>query len=432
MLPMFCLMFSSPYWMSADNRMSASCPRTFSMVTVFLGFWVQAFGLETSQSLRSRRLQLGCVPAMAQALLFLCKWCGLQFEASQGRSHGKVFECTTCTSADRMIRRNLGEKPSELANFTPEEQNDFYQRLHREKKENPNSRLMWQTVRVSLVTCLTTRQISRHESKVKAKFLPLSVYVAQGWSADVVQQCEKQWSDELSCDTYRVPVKQDTFSDVFERVSERLLQQEKQAAGQVKTKGAKTEEDALDVPAAPKKQKGDPKERTEEQEARLRVKQEKKNQSKNTKTNLVAAKNVGMLTQAFTSLAKMRARVPPESLDEGTRTTVQDCETKLCDWVTQAKACLAKADTNAVKEGSEELPELPFDRDSVKAILKQAGVVVASLKTFLPAPKAKAKAGAKAGASKRKRGEAEEEKEESAGPVAAVAPVSRRRTGKSS
>ena len=80
-------------------------------------------------------------------------------------------------------------------------------------------------------------------------------------------------------------------------------------------------------------------------------------------TNLVAAKNVGMLTQAYTSVAKMRARVQVESLDEGTRKTAEDCETGLSLWVTRAKACLAKADTQAVKEGSERLEDLPFDRD---------------------------------------------------------------------
>lgn len=98
-------------------------------------------------------------------------------------------------------------------------------------------------MRASLVTSLTTRQASRHESKSKSrhKFLPLSVYTAQGWSAELVtRQFEKEWSDELSCDTYRVPVKQETFSDVFKRISERLLQPEKQAAGQGKTKGPKT------------------------------------------------------------------------------------------------------------------------------------------------------------------------------------------------
>ena len=119
----------------------------------------------------------------------------------------------------------------------------------------------------------------------------------------------------------------------------------------------------LDVPAAPKKQKADPKERTEEQEARLQAKEEKKTQRKNAKTNLVVAKKVGMLTQAYTSVAKMRARVQVESLDEGTRKTAEDCETRLSQWVTRAKACLAKADTQAVKEGSERLEDLPFDRD---------------------------------------------------------------------
>ena len=114
------------------------CPRhvrgLFLFPCLFDFFFDAAFGLEASQLLC---LQVGCVPAMAQALLFLCKWCGLQFEAAQGQSHGKVFECTTCTSADRMIRRNLGENQRSWLTSPQRNRTTFYQCLHREKKENP-------------------------------------------------------------------------------------------------------------------------------------------------------------------------------------------------------------------------------------------------------------------------------------------------------
>ena len=54
--------------------MSAKCPRSF-LVACLYDLLDAAFDLEASQFLYCPCLQLGGVPTMAQALLFLCKWC---------------------------------------------------------------------------------------------------------------------------------------------------------------------------------------------------------------------------------------------------------------------------------------------------------------------------------------------------------------------
>lgn len=369
---------------------------------------------------------------------FSCKFCGLKFDVQEGRVHGRFWECTTCASSERMIRRNLGQKPDDLSNFTTEEQNRFYQKLHEEKKANPNSKLNWETVKATLVSALAVRQISRHEDKVKAKFLPLTVYTAQGWDPEVVKACEHEFSEELNCEVYRVPVKQQSLADVHESVSERLLQQEKNATSPKKSKGKKAEEAQegggdveLDVPAAPKndtKQKD--KVKSEAQEAKARASALLKNQRRNSKTNLLAAKNVGQLTQGFSTLSKMVARVETARMDPGSSKAVDECQEKLQLWLTKTKEVLAKAETEPVKTGEEALPELPFDKESVKATAQQVSVLVNSLKTFLPEPKPKA--AAKAAGTKRKGAELAPEALPEAGTGGgAPSSVGRRRTTKS-
>lgn len=54
----------------------------------------------------------------------VCLHCALEFSAADGRQHGRHFRCKNCESALRQIRRNLDS--SDLENFTPEEQRDFF------------------------------------------------------------------------------------------------------------------------------------------------------------------------------------------------------------------------------------------------------------------------------------------------------------------
>ena len=76
-------------------------------------------------------------PAMADSKL-VCLHCALEFSAADGRQHGRHFRCKNCESALRQIRRNLDS--SDLENFTPEEQRDFFRKLAEEKQSSGNGR----------------------------------------------------------------------------------------------------------------------------------------------------------------------------------------------------------------------------------------------------------------------------------------------------
>ena len=105
----------------------------------------------------------------------------------------------------------LGSK-DELQNLSVEEQHSFFQKLAVEKANAKDSRIDWKTVRACLVTSLTTRQMTENATAVDTQFLPLDVWLKQGWPEQTVRNCPKEWNEQYGCDTYQVPVKSMTWS----------------------------------------------------------------------------------------------------------------------------------------------------------------------------------------------------------------------------
>ena len=167
------------------------------------------------------------VAAAAENYQRLCKTCQMEFKVTEGRQHGSAFECTTCSSADRLLRRQLGDK-SQLQKLSKEEQVAFFKQLHAEK-EKRDGKLNWETVKAQLITSLTTKQITENSTNVNTKFLPLGVYLNKGWPKEVVEACPSEYSDTYGCWTYKVPVKSQDWKVVNQEIRERILVQERQA-----------------------------------------------------------------------------------------------------------------------------------------------------------------------------------------------------------
>ena len=109
-----------------------------------------------------------------QQVTYRCSLCNLTYAVEAGRRHGQKFQCTPCASADRLLRRGLGSK-EELQCLSSQEQEQFFQKLHKEKEDMKESRIQWRTVRATLLTSLCTRQMTENSATVDAKFLPLAV-----------------------------------------------------------------------------------------------------------------------------------------------------------------------------------------------------------------------------------------------------------------
>ena len=350
------------------------------------------------------------VPAPAEDDRKVCKTCQMEFKLTEGRQHGPSFECTTCSSADRLLRRQLGDK-SQLQKLSKEEQVAFFKKLHAEKATN-DGKLNWETVRAQLITSLTTRQITTNSTNVNTKFLPLGVYLKKGWPKEVVEACPSEYNESYGCTTYKVPVKSQDWNVAHQEVKERILQQERQATAartkkKSKDKAGEEDEGELDLPLpAPTASKSSGKqganpEAEEKRAAKQQASMEKKNKVFNGKQQMLAAKNMGVLTQDLSALEKLMNRVPEQDLEGQVLQLCQTTQARLKEWVAAAKQTLQDADHLQAQSGEEKLRDLPFGAGDVKTQHLSVVEILKTLRAALPAPKAKpaSKAKAKAAAS---------------------------------
>ncbi len=319
-----------------------------------------------------------------------CRLCGLMRPAANCRLHGSAWECTQCESALRSIRRNLGEQPPEMQSFTPKETHDFFREIARLKGND--KRIQWTTVRSCLITCMTTKAVTVFKTELVGKFLPVSVWVSQGWSSELVERCPCEWNDTLQAYTYMVPVKTVSWTSAHERITERTLKQEQDAADkQKKGKGKKRKERGakeepgsedydLDLPQAAGSGEKTAGTEKKSQKAAKRTARE------NEKKAACAAAALPVLQRASTCLQKLLEKVPLESLSGELQQTVQEQQLKLKTWSQTARSTLQLQEDRKA-DSEEALPELGFDSATVKLLDAQVRETVKGLK---PAPKAKA------------------------------------------
>ena len=324
------------------------------------------------------------VPAAVPAgpVTMVCKLCGLKYDPSAGRMHGRTFKCTPCDSAERNVRRNLGEhKP--LNEWENSECEAFFKRLHAAKAKDPQGRLMWTTVRANMLTTLCEQDISKFSSICDVVSLPLSVWLKKGWEESVIRQQPSEESEEYGCTVYKLPSKKLRWKETFETEEAKLLQKEKECAQKKQAKGKKNagaDADELDVPMAAQ---GEGK----KSEAKAEENDEKQ-----------AAREVGPLTAAATSLTKLMEKAEPhrESIEPGVFTCAEDVLAKVAPWSTAAREAMNQQDVN--KNGSPEacvaLESLPFSGEEMKLAMKTNAEAAKALRAAIPkraAAKSKAK-----------------------------------------
>ena len=317
-----------------------------------------------------------------------CAFCGLEYPPDSGRQHGKAFRCTQCLSIERTMRRHLGDA-SELREFTPDEASDFFKRLVENKT---SGHLQWQTIRASLVKKLTEKKITSHERSVEIEELPLSVLVQRGWQEEVIRRFPSFDSEEYGCELFKVPVKKQTWAEVFQNIEEMILERERQAT---KKRGAKAAD--MDVPEA-----GPSGETSDKKEARQQAKAEKKKEASNLKTSTVAAKSLGSLTSMEASLSKLITK--GDTVSEADAAALALCKDTLITvkrWGEASRMAVNQQEQNKQRPEGEshvELLPLPFDGADLKVLLKQGQEGQKALRESFPKPKPKEKAAAKVAA----------------------------------
>ena len=273
-----------------------------------------------------------------------------------------------------------------------EEQKQFFRRLQEEKKA-AGKVLPWKTVRAQLIAMSVTRHITENSTDVTTEELPLRVWQTRGWEAETVKNCPREWSESLKIYLYKVPTKKVVWKEVHQNVTERILRQERQMEKARKGKKAKNagSEDDMDLPEAQSTEQE--KEKNEQKEAKAAEAAVRKTQQTNSKTNMMAAKSIGQLSNDLQSLTKAYNKA--SNLTDNIKSTCEETQEKLGKWLGAAKATLQQAEDERAKTGEIAIPSLPFELSEVRTLHQTCLEVVKNLKPYMPVPKAKAKADAK-------------------------------------
>ena len=307
--------------------------------------------------------------SLAAAAQSECRYCGLLYSKEEGRVHGKFFECTSCATLEKQMRRNLGARPEGMKHWTAEETAGFFRQcMEKKKADGDQSRMQWKTVRAALITVLTTRYVQKWSTEIKGRFLPLSVYTTQGWDKETVERCSKEWSDELACWTYKVPVKSLSFEETQMRVEESILQQEKEV---LKKKGKDPAGD-MDVPEGPGG-------KDTEKAAKGHTKVLRQNEQ----ISALAGRGLGAFLKPLSALERVTDRVSADAdIDEPVKRTFADLKTTLANHCGAARACLdehekqKKADPDQMSL----LTALPFEAGDLKALPKTVTEVLKAVR----------------------------------------------------
>ena len=184
--------------------------------------------------------------------------------------------------------------------------------------------------------------------------------------------------------------KKKKWSQAREEEEAKLLQRERDATQKRRAKGKKSEkpdEDSdLDVPDAvlAEKSKGDKTARTE---ARQAAAAEKKVLTENQKISGQAAKALGPLTTAMTSMDKVWTKAEAcAQVDEDTKRCCAEIRSRLQTWRKAAHDAVNLQERNAAadKENVAPLVALPFTGEDLKILLKQNSEAGKSVKNALP------------------------------------------------
>ena len=269
-----------------------------------------------------------------------------------------------------------------MSEWSVEETQDFYRKLHADKAADPAGRLQWKTIRASVVTTLAERALARYEGQCLVESLPLSVWLSQGWDEKVVLSQPNEYSEEYKCQVYKVPVRRQKWSEVREREEKKILEREQEVLQRRGKKGTQGDAD-LDVPTATEKAGKS----TEAQEAKKLEKERAKLSRGNERLAAVAAKALGPLSANEASLEKLlaKARKLEDSMPEGSLKCGQEALTKLHDWSGKAREAINVQQTNKVAVPSlQQALTLPFKADEVKTLLKQKQEVQKVLQAAMP------------------------------------------------
>ena len=161
----------------------------------------------------------------------VCKLCTRQLpEGSPGRMIGKQWCCRHCLSLESLLYRNLGS--SEQQGWTTRGRSDFFKKS---AETMSTGRYNWETVKTLVVEQQTEERVREQINQVRAKALPLNVWIAKGYEEAAVKKFPSEECPNLGT-LYSVPVKETTLKEIRRLVEQEIQQKEMDAKGKNKGK----------------------------------------------------------------------------------------------------------------------------------------------------------------------------------------------------
>ena len=314
--------------------------------------------------------------AMQGEAKHLRRYCRLEHKADAGRLHGNMFECTSCSNAERQLRRNLGQRPEAMQHWSMDEVATFFRELQKAKPDDGKGRMIWKTVRACLLTVVTRQQVQKWTAAVSGQYLPVSVYTTQGWEKETVEKAPREWNEDLECWTYRIAVKSVSYEETFSKVEENILRQEREAHKK-KGKCLDPEED-VDVPQLD----GKPKDESNPGKDKSHTKCLRHNE----KLSGLAAKALGVFQKPLGQLEREEKKLlenTPAEVTDGTQQTLKALREKLDVFCRASRVTLENHEKSKHEspENVTQLRDLPFEAADFKALPKQVAAVLKALRT---------------------------------------------------
>ena len=321
-----------------------------------------------------------------------CKLCKRELPASApGRLVGKQWTCRHCLSMETLLYRHLG--PADQQGWSAAGRDDFFRKSAR--LETGNYR--WETVRTMVIECQTVERVREEGNKVKAKALPMDVWLAKGYAREAVLQFPSGDCPILG-PLYAVPVKETTLKEIKRAVEQEVQRKEQAAKSKGKRKQEGEEDDQWDV--VPEQAKGSSKGaakapkvsgRCEEKNAKSLEKEREKQEKRNTEMSAFAARAAAALSKNLKQLESVLAQCNKANIDSEDVEAAKQAHARAATWNKAAGEMLGVA--TATKGTGAKLPELKFGNKDLSEYCKATVEVLKSLRAALKESKeAKTKA----------------------------------------
>lgn len=255
----------------------------------------------------------------------------------------------------------------------------------------------------------TVERVREECNKVKAKALPMDVWLAKGCAREAVLQFPREDCPILS-PLYAVPVKERTLKEI-KRCVEQEMQRKEQAT---KSKGKRRRRGFWDV--VPEQAKGSGKGaakapkvsgRREEKNEKSLEKERAKQEKRNTDMTAFAARAAAALSKNLKQLESVLAQCNKANIDSEDVEAAKQAHARAATWNKAAGEMLGVA--TATKGTGAKLPELEFGNQDLSQYCKATAVEV--LKSLRAALKDSKEAKTKAAEEKKAQQAAEENKQ---------------------